>query len=112
MPDTETAARPVVRLFEARANPGCAAALAQTLATTSIDVVKDKAGNEGYFFAHSIAGEAEVFIFASVWRDLDAVRERFGTDWRSSYLPEGYGELIETCSVRHFDLRSRWPAHD
>ena len=112
MSDTEKSARPVMRLFEARARAGCAEALAQKLATTSVDVVQNKPGNEGHFFARSIDGEWHVFLFASVWTDLDAVKARFGADWQSSYLPAGYGELIEACSVRHFELGSGWPAHD
>lgn len=31
----------------------------------------------------------ETVLFASVRRDLDAVKARFGDDWRVSYLPEG-----------------------
>lgn len=47
-------------------------------------------------------------LFASVWRDLDAVKARFGDDWESSFLPDGNEALINTCSVRHVDLSGGW----
>lgn len=96
----------VLRLFEARAKQGRADELAQKLATTSVEVVRDKPGNQGYFFGRGVAGDDDVLVFASVWRDLDAVKELFGADWQSSYLPAGYADLIDACSVRHFGLGS------
>ena len=104
---------PIMRLFEARAKEGRGDELAQKFATTSVEVVRDKPGNEGFFFGQSVAGENDVFVFASVWKDLDAVKERFGADWQSSYLPAGYADMIDECSVRHFELGSGWrlPSH-
>ena len=63
---------------------------------------------QGYFFGQQIAAEEETVLFASVWRDLDAVKARFGDDWESSFLPDGYEALINTCSVRHVDLSGGW----
>ncbi len=95
---------PILGLFEVRPKPGCAAELLARFATTSAQVVRGEPGSEGYFFGREITAEGETVIFASLWRDLDAVKARFGDDWRVSFLPEGYGALIETCSVRHVDL--------
>ncbi|MEM6664353.1 MAG: hypothetical protein AAF666_19500 [Pseudomonadota bacterium] len=47
-------------------------------------------------------------MFTSVWDSLDAVNAQFGQDWRVSYLPERYEDLIETCGVRHFDMSGGW----
>ena len=99
---------PILRLFEVRAKSGCAAELLARFATTSAQVVRGEPGSEGYFFGREITAEEETVLFASVWRDLDAVKARFGDDWRVSFLPEGYEALIETCSVRHVDLSDGW----
>ncbi|MEK9673158.1 MAG: hypothetical protein VW268_11755 [Rhodospirillaceae bacterium] len=64
--------------------------------------------NEGYFLGCGVAEEEELLIFASVWRDLNAVKERFGDNWNAALLPAGYGDLIEDCAVRHFDLSQGW----
>ena len=99
---------PVLRLFEVRAKPGCADDLMRKFATTSADVVRDTRGNEGYYFGRGTGGDEDVVFFASVWTDMDAVGERFGADWQSSFLPPGYDDLIEQHSVRHFDLSGGW----
>lgn len=50
-------------------------------------------------------------MFVSIWDDLDAVKRHFGEDWQESYLPEGYEDLIETCSIRHIYVGSGWNAY-
>ena len=51
-------------------------------------------------------------VFVSVWKDLAAVKVRFGDDWQVSYMPEGYDELIDECSVRHIDMSDGWHVVD
>jgi len=99
---------PVMRLFQVRAKKGCADELLSKFATTSANVVRQEPGNEGYFFGPGIAADEDVVVFASFWKDLDSVKKRFGEDWQSSFLPPGYENLIEECSVRHIDLSSGW----
>ena len=92
----------LMRVFEARPKPGCAEALAEKLTSTSIDVVRGQPGNLGHL--HGRKADGETFVFISCWTDLSAVNARFGDDWASSYLPPGYAELIEACSVEHLDV--------
>ncbi|MEM7653656.1 MAG: antibiotic biosynthesis monooxygenase [Pseudomonadota bacterium] len=99
---------PLLRIFEVRTKPGCAETLLQNFATTSAGVVKDEPGNKGYFFGRCVQGGDNIVMFVSVWRDLDAVKERFGLDWQTSFMPEGYEDLIEECFVRHFDMSEGW----
>ena len=106
-PDDESTG-PILRVFEARAKEGRVEELARKLATTSVGVVLHEPGNEGYFFGRGLAGDREVVLFVSVWKDLDAVKKRFGTEWESSFLPPGYSDLIADCSVRHYDLAGGW----
>lgn len=49
-----------------------------------------------------MASQEDSLVFVSVWESLEAVKGRFGADWQESFLPEGYDDLIEKCSVRHF----------
>ena len=35
---------------------------------------------------------------------FNQIKARFGHDWRASFLPPGYAELIEECSVEHYHL--------
>ncbi len=97
-----------MRLFEVQTKPGCADDLMRKFATTSAEVVRNKPGNKGYFFGHGAAGDDNVVVFASIWKDLQSIKDHFGEEWQSSYLPPGYEDLISKCSVRHFGLHSGW----
>ncbi len=108
MPHEQSANGPIMRYFVARAKPGRGADLARKFATTSAGVVQDEPGNRGYFFGPSVEDDGDVLVFASLWQNLDAVKERFGDDWQSSFLPPGYDDLIAECSVRHYDLSAGW----
>jgi len=99
---------PIVRLFQVRAKPGCAEKLIQKFAVTSAEVVKGEPGNQGYFFGNGVGSDDEYVVFASLWQDLDAVKARFGDEWQTSFLPPGYEDLIEECSIRHIDASSGW----
>ena len=99
---------PIMRLFEVQTKPGCADELMRKFSTTSAEVVRNEPGNEGYFFGRGVPGDDNVVVFASIWKDLKSVKNRFGENWRSSFLPPGYEDLINECSVRHLDLSSGW----
>lgn len=98
---------PILRIFTARAKPGCERALAQKLASTSVDVVQNEPGFLGYLSGGPATSGGRNFVFASVWRDVDALKARFGKQWRDSYLPSGYAEVIEECAVEHYHLTGK-----
>jgi len=95
---------PILRLFKARAKPNCESALAEKLAMSSVQVVHHEPGFLGFVCAGPANSSDRDFVFASMWRDVDAIKARFGRDWRVSFLPPGYVELIEECSVEHYHL--------
>lgn len=99
---------PVMRLFQVKVKAGHAAELLSKFATTSAQVVKDEPGNAGYFFGKEIAADGNRLVFASLWKDMRAVKQRFGEDWQQSFLPEGYETFIEEHSVHHLDLSDGW----
>jgi quinol monooxygenase YgiN len=99
---------PVLRMFEVRAKPNCADTLLKNFATTSAEVVSGEPGNHGYCFGRCVESDGDVLVFVSVWKDLAAIRSKFGEAWQDSFMPDGYAELIEECSVRHIDLAGAW----
>jgi hypothetical protein len=78
--------------------------LAEKLATSSVQVVRGERGFLGFVCAGPASNTDRDFVFASMWQDVDAIKARFGPDWRVSFLPPGYAELIEECSVEHYHL--------
>ena len=99
---------PILRIFEVRARPGCVDTLLRNFASTSAAVVRDEPGNLGFVYGRVVQGGTDTLLFISLWTDLDAVRARFGDDWESSYMPPGYDDLIDTCSIRHLDADGGW----
>ena len=95
---------PIIRVFRARARQGCERALADKLATSSVEVVKGQPGFLGYLVAGPASEHQHEFIFDSIWVNAVAVKARFGEEWRVSLLPPGYAELIDECSVDHYHL--------
>ncbi len=108
MRDDDMAGGPILRFFEARAKPGRSDVLVAKFSEVSAAVVVGEPGNHGYFFGANVTRQGEDVVFASLWANLDAIRTRFGADWRESYMPDGYDDLIEACRVRHFHLADGW----
>ena len=104
----------ILRIFEVRAKPGNAELLKQKLSDTSVSVVKGKPGNLGYFFGENLSSDGNDFMFISVWQDPASIQARFGKDWEASFLPEGYEQIIESCSIKHveFDGHLAAPGQD
>ncbi len=94
----------ILRVFEVRAKPGNAGLLIQKLSDTSVNVVKDKPGNLGYFFGANLSSDENDLVFISVWEDLESIKSLFGEKWEESFLPEGYDEIIESCSIKHIEF--------
>lgn len=91
----------ILRVFDVRAKPGKAELLKQKLSDTSVSVVRGKPGNLGYFFGENISADGNDLVFISVWDSLESIKSHFGESWEQSYLPEGYNEIIESCSIKH-----------
>lgn len=94
----------ILRVFDVRAKSGKAELLKHKLADTSVDVVKDKPGNLGYFFGENLSSDEHDLVFISVWKDLESIKAHFGEDWEQSFLPPGYEEIIEHCSIKHIQF--------
>ena len=94
----------ILRIFEVRAKAGNTELLKQKLSDTSVSVVKDKPGNLGYFFGANISSDENDLVFISVWKDVESIKSRFGEKWEESFLPAGYDEIIESCSIKHIEF--------
>ncbi|MEM7133386.1 MAG: antibiotic biosynthesis monooxygenase [Chloroflexota bacterium] len=94
----------ILRIFEVRAKPGQTKILKEKLSDTSVAVVNGKPGNLGYFFGENLSSDGNDLVFISIWKDLESIKSRFGQQWEDSFLPDGYEELIEHCSIKHIEF--------
>ena len=97
----------ILRVFEVRAQPGKTEILRQKLSDTSVSVVDGEPGNLGYFFGSNLSSDCNDLVFISVWQDMASIKSRFGAEWQESHLPEGYEEIIESCSIKHIEFDGR-----
>ena len=93
----------ILRVFQARPKAGKAQQLKDKFAQTSVTAVVGEPGNLGYLYGTDLSSDHDL-VFISLWESLDAVKQRFGENWQVSFLPEGYEELIEYCTVRHIEF--------
>ena len=93
-----------LQAFEVGAKPGNAEELKPKLSDTSVYVVNGKPGNPGYFFGENLSSDENDLVFISVWKDLESIKSLFGEEWEESFLPEGYDEMIESCSIKHIEF--------
>ena len=94
----------ILRVFEVRARPGMAEILKQKLSATSVSVVDGIPGNLGYFYGEDLSSGENDLVFISIWKDLESVKNLFGENWEQSFLPPGYDEIIESCSIKHIEF--------
>ena len=93
----------ILRIFEVEVKDGYADVLQEKFAVTSVAVVDGKPGNLGYLFGRMVPTADNNLVFISVWKDLEAVKSRFGADWQEAFLPEGYEDMIISCSIKHIE---------
>ena len=67
-------------------------------------MVNGKPGNLGYFFGKNLSSDDHDLVFISIWQNLEAIKSLFGEDWEKAFLPDGYDEIIEHCSIRHIEF--------
>ena len=94
--------RPIARVFQATAAPGCRDELLRRFHSSSAALVNSKAGCLGYRILEPVDASVPEVVFESIWRDLDAVKVAFGDTWQKSHVPEGYSALMTAYEVHHF----------
>ena len=79
MNDEQPNSGPILRLFQVRAKPGCAAELIEKFRVTSAEVVRGYPGNLGYFFGHGVEADEEL---CRLHVGLEKSRRCEGAIWR------------------------------
>ena len=92
----------IVRVFHARAKPGCAEQLARLARS---EVIPEVAAAEGLvaFHAGLPLGDSRDFVMITVFEDLDAVRAFAGDDYETPVLYGDTPALIEEMSLHHYE---------
>lgn len=94
----------IMRIFQVVIRPGKEAEFANFFRETAIPLMQ---GTDGIIQVLPGAARPETpreFSFVMVWRDLDALKAFVGEDYASPHIDPAEAELVESRTIRHYDL--------
>ena len=94
----------IMRIFQVVTRPGKEEQFARFFHETAIPLMK---GTEGIVSVLPGAARAETpreFSFVMVWRDLASLKAFVGEDYASPHIDPAEAELVESRSIRHYEL--------
>ncbi|WP_197922272.1 antibiotic biosynthesis monooxygenase family protein [Thiosulfatihalobacter marinus] len=93
----------IMRIFQVRTRPGKEAEFAEFFHNTAIPLMK---GTEG--IVQVLAGaphdDPRNFSVVMVWRDLAALSDFVGDDYRAPHIDPAEDDLVESRMIHHYEL--------
>ena len=96
----------IMRVFQVVTRPGKEAEFSKFFHETAIPLMR---GTDGIVQVLPGAARSESpreFSFVMVWRDLDALKAFVGEDYQSPHIDAAEAELVESRTIKHYDLVS------
>ncbi|MBT8424635.1 MAG: hypothetical protein HKM96_09310 [Boseongicola sp.] len=94
----------IMRVFQVLIRPGKEAEFADFFHNTAIPLMKSTDGCLQVLPGAARPESPREFAFVMVWRDLDALKAFVGEDYTSPHIDAAEAELVESRSIRHYDL--------
>ncbi len=91
----------ILRIFRARARPGCASELERVVRERGVPNIARREGLLSLFLGRPDDGDDRDLVLVSVWRDVEALRAFKGDAWKEARLLPEEIELSESASVSH-----------
>lgn len=94
----------IIRIFQVVTRPGKEAAFASFFHETAIPLMKATDGIVSVLPGAARPESPREFSFVMVWRDLASLKAFVGEDYRNPHIDPAEAELVESRSIRHYDL--------
>lgn len=94
----------IVRIFQVVVRPGKEAAFATFFHETAIPMMRRTEGLVSVLPGAARPESPREFSFVMVWKDLDALKAFVGEDYASPHVDPAEAELVESRTIRHYDL--------
>ncbi len=94
----------IMRIFQVTTRPGKEAAFAEFFHKTAIPLMQATEGIVQVLPGAARADSPREFSFVMVWRDLDALKAFVGEDYTTPHIDPVEAELVESRTIRHYDL--------
>lgn len=94
----------IMRIFQVVTRPGKEAEFARFFHETAIPLMQRTDGLVSVLPGAARADTPREFSFVMVWRDVEALKDFAGEDYREPHVDPAEEELVESRSIRHYDL--------
>lgn len=94
----------IVRIFQVTTRPGKEAEFGKFFHETAIPLMKNTEGIVQVLPGSPRAGSPREFSFVMVWKDLDSLKAFVGDDYESPHIDPAEAELVESRTIKHYDL--------
>ena len=94
----------IMRIFQVVTRPGKEAEFAEFFHNTAIPLMKSTAGLEQVLPGAARVDTPREFSFVMVWKDLASLQAFVGEDITSPHIDPSEAELVESRSIKHYDL--------
>ncbi len=94
----------IMRIFQVVTRPGKEAEFGKFFHETAIPLMKGTEGIVSVLPGAPRPGSPREFSFVMVWRDLDALKAFVGEDYDSPHIDPAEAELVESRTIKHYDL--------
>lgn len=94
----------IMRVFQLTTHPGKEAAFAEFFHRTAIPLMKGTPGIVTVLPGAARRESPRQFSFVMVWESLEALKDFVGEDYDNPHIDPAEAELVESRSIRHYDL--------
>ncbi|MCB1454435.1 MAG: antibiotic biosynthesis monooxygenase [Rhizobiaceae bacterium] len=94
----------IMRIFQVVTRPGKEAAFARFFYETAIPLMKSTEGIVSVLPGAARADSPREFSFVMVWKDLESLKAFVGEDYQSPHIDAAEAELVESRTIKHYDL--------
>ncbi|MCC0045067.1 MAG: hypothetical protein H6892_12040 [Brucellaceae bacterium] len=94
----------IMRIFQVVTRPGKEAAFARFFHETAIPLMKSTEGIVSVLPGAARADSPREFSFVMVWKDLESLKAFVGEDYQSPHIDAAEAELVESRTIKHYDL--------
>ena len=94
----------IMRIFQVTTRPGKEAEFGRFFHETAIPLMNSTPGIVRVLPGGPREESPREFSFVMVWESLEALRAFVGEDYQSPHIDPAEAELVESRSVKHYDL--------
>lgn len=94
----------IVRVFQVTTHVGKEAEFEEFFRGTAVPLMKSQRGIEQLIFGLPREETPNEFCIVMVWKDLDAMKEFVGEEWRNPHILPEEAVLVAERTIKHYEL--------